>query len=153
MFKRDEASRLKHEFWTTFGRYMRPVPSAEGTKINWVNYHTGVKHLYFRMDSEAKAAMISISIEHRDALFRELYFQQFQQFEQILHATLGETWHWQQHVPVEGTRLISRISKELPGASVFDKNDWPELISFFKPRIIALDNFWSDARFSFETLG
>jgi len=40
MFKRQEASRLREEFWTTFGRYMRPVLSTEGIKINWINYKT-----------------------------------------------------------------------------------------------------------------
>ncbi len=65
------------EFWTIFGRYMSPVLSAEGMKINWVNYHTRLKDVYFRMDAGPKAAAIYISIEHRDPGIQELYFDQF----------------------------------------------------------------------------
>ena len=62
MFSRHEASRIKHEFWTTFGKYMRPILSAEGLKINWVNYHTRLKDVYFRMDAGKKSAMIAITL-------------------------------------------------------------------------------------------
>jgi hypothetical protein len=152
MFKREEAARLRQEFWTTFGKYMSPVPSAEGLKINWINYRTGIKDVYFRMDINSKSAQIYISIEHQDAAIREMYFQQFKQFELLLHAALEEEWEWQQDVTINNDKVISRIGKELGGVSVFNKDHWPELISFFKPRIIALDSFWENARYSFETL-
>jgi hypothetical protein len=150
MFTREEASRIRQEFWTTFGRYMSPILSAEGMKINWVNYHTRLKDVYFRMDAGPKSAAIYISMEHRDAGIRELYFEQFVEFKNLLHDTLEEEWAWQLHVPVSDGKTISRIYKEIPRVSVFNKDQWPELISFFKPRIIALDNFWENAKYSFE---
>jgi hypothetical protein len=152
MFTREEASRIREEFWTAFGRYMSPVPSAEGTKINWVNYHTKLKDVYFRMEAGQKSAAISISIEHRDRDIQELYFEQFLEFKSLLHAILEETWAWQLHIPVADGKVISRIHKEIAGVSVFNKDHWPDLISFFKPRIIALDSFWQDAKYSFEGL-
>jgi hypothetical protein len=151
MFSREQASRIRQEFWTTFGRYMSPIPSAEGLKINWVNYHTRLKDVHFRMDAGQRSAAISISMEHRDPDIQELYFRQFLEFKTLLHSTLAEEWEWQLHVPV-ADRIISRIYKELPGVSVLNKDQWPELISFFKPRIIALDSFWENAKYSFEAL-
>ncbi len=152
MFKRDEASLLREEFWTAFGKYMGPVPSAEGLKINWINYRTTIKDVYFRMDANQKAAMISITLEHKDAGIRELYFQQFEEFKSLMHATLEEEWEWQLHAHLTEDKVISRIYKEITGVSVFNKDHWPELISFFKPRIIALDRFWEDAKYSFDAL-
>lgn len=152
MYKRQEASHIREEFWTTFGRYMSPVPSAEGLRINWINYKTGLKHVYFRMDVNQNSAVISITIEHREAGLRELYFQQFEEFKTLLHNLLGEQWNWQLQVHVDNTKVIAKIYKELSGVSVFNKDHWPDLISFFKPRIIALDQFWEDARHSFEVL-
>jgi hypothetical protein len=70
----------------------------------------------------------------------------------LLHASLEETWKWQLHVPAEDGKIVSRIYRELPGVSVFNRDHWPDLISFFKPRIIALDAFWEDAKYSFEGL-
>ena len=66
--------------------YMSPVPSSEGLKTNWVNYHTKVKDVYFRMDAGKKSAMISISLEHADPDFQELYFGQLAGMKGMLHA-------------------------------------------------------------------
>ena len=152
MFKREEASRMREGFWTAFGKYMSPIVSAEGMSINWVNYHTGLKDVYFRMDAGKKSAAISISMEHRDPGIQELYFAQFQELKTLLHSTLQEEWGWQLHLSVADDKVVSRIYKEISGVSVFNKDYWPELISFFKPRIIALDSFWENAKYSFEGL-
>jgi hypothetical protein len=131
---------------------MNPVPSSEGLKINWINYRTTFKDVYFRMDASQDVAIISISLEHKDEGMRELYFQQLEEFKTVLHATLGEEWNWKSNVQVAGQREVSRVYKEMHGYSIYSKEHWPELISFFKPRIIALDRFWEDARFGFEAL-
>ena len=151
MYSREEASRIKHEFWTTFGKYMSPVPSASGVKINWINYHTRVKDIYFRMDADSKSAMIGISIEHRDPGIQQLYFEQFEQFKTLLRQELQEHWQWQLHARVRD-KVVSGAFTRLANVSVFEKDDWPALISFFKPRLIALDRFWEDARYSFDAL-
>ncbi len=152
MFKREEASRIRQEFWTTFGKYMSPIPSSEGQEVNWMNYHTGIKDVYFRMDANQKSALIAITMEHRDPGIQELYFGQFLEFKSLLHATLGEEWEWDLHITTADSKMISRISKEMTGISIFNKEQWGDLISFLKPRIIALDGFWENAKYSFEAL-
>lgn len=152
MYSKDQASQLKQQFWTTFGQYITPHPSAEGTRINWVNYKTGIKHLYFRMQAENRSASIAIEIAHPDAGIQELFFEQFKELRLILADALQEEWEWDLHTTDEYGKTISRIYKQLDGVSVFNRNDWPALISFLKPRIIALDEFWSDAKYSFDAL-
>lgn len=152
MYSREEASRTRQEFWTTFGRYMSPVPNAEGLKINWINYHTRVRDVYFRMDAGPKEATIAITLEHRDAGLQELFYEQFVELKQLLHATLGEEWTWELHARDAKGRVTSRIYTTQQDVSVFNKDQWPDLISFFKPRVIALDNFWENARWTFEDL-
>lgn len=152
MFTREEASMIRQEFWTTFGRYMNPVPSSEGYKVNWINYHTRVKDVYFRMNAGQKAASIGIVMQNADPAIRELYFEQFQELKEMLHGMMEEEWVWELHTYDESGKVISRIYKEMNGVSVFNRDQWPQLISFFKPRIIALDAFWENARYSFEAL-
>ena len=152
MFSREEASRIKEEFWTAFGRYMSPVLSSEGMKVNWVNYHTRIKDVYFRMDAGPKSAAISISIEHRDAEIQELYFEQFLSLKNILHENLGEDWKWLVQDEDEHGKQVSRIYKKIEDVNILNKQDWPTLISFFKPRIIALDSFWDTCKYAFESL-
>jgi hypothetical protein len=150
MYSKEQASKLKEAFWTTFGQYIAPQPSAEGIKVNWINYKTGIRHLHFKMQADHRSASVAIELSHPDPGIQELIFEQFQSFRNILASYLNEDWEWQLHTTDENYKIISRISKTLDGVSIFKEEDWPDMISFFKPRIIALDEFWNDASHSFE---
>ncbi|WP_207493920.1 DUF4268 domain-containing protein [Aridibaculum aurantiacum] len=152
MYTRQEASQLRQEFWTTFGQYMSPILSAEGEKVNWINYKTGEKHIHFKMDAANRSASIGIVVSHPDPDIQQLYFEQFVQLRAALHASLGEEWKWEMLEYDETGKLASRIYTTLDETSVLNKSHWPALISFFKPRMIALDEFWSNARYAFELL-
>jgi len=152
MYSREEASRIREEFWTVFGQYLSPYRSVAGEKVNWVNYKTGIKHIYFRMQATKRDAFISIDVAHPDTGIQELFFEQFLEYQQIFNDIMGEEWIWKLHTTDEYGKTISRIYKEIEHVNIFDKKDWPQLISFFKPRILALDNFWYDVKDTFDAL-
>jgi len=152
MYSREQASQLKQEFWTTFGQYLSPHLSSEGLKVNWVNYKTGLKHVYFKMDADKRKASIAIEITHPDAGIQELFYEQFEEFKLLLENYQNEPWNWELHTRNDQDKLISKIGTQLNGVSIFNKSDWPQLISFYKPRIIALDEFWTDVKDGFEAL-
>lgn len=152
MYSKEQVSKLREEFWTTFGQYIAPHPSAEGMKINWVNYKTGIKEVYFRMKADKKKAYIGIELGHKDEGIRELFYEQFLELKRMLEASMNEEWVWEDSYYDENGHQISRIYMELEGVNIFNKDTWPELISFLKPRIIALDEFWSDGKYAFEAL-
>lgn len=152
MYTREQASQLRQAFWTTFGQYISPHLSAEGLKTNWVNYNTGFKDVYFKMEADQKSASIAIVLTHHDIEIQQLFFEQFVELRQVLHERVGELWEWELHSYNEHGKIMSRIYKTIAPVNVFNQDDWSKLISFFKPRIIALDDFWSDARYTFEAL-
>jgi hypothetical protein len=152
MYGKEEASKLKQQFWITFGRYLKPIPSADGSQVNWVNYKTGVKHIFFRMNADQQQAKISIDIAHPDPYRRQVYYNQFLSFKTILQDELGEEWDWN---PVSSNEFgieLSQISITVHNVNIFDQQSWPQLISFLKSRIIALDSFWTDVKPVFEGL-
>ena len=152
MYTRQEASRLRQEFWTAFGHYVAPLPSAEGLKINWINYKTGLPNVSFKMDAGTADAQIAIVLSHTDSDIRQLYFEQFMHIKHLLHDELGEEWQWEVSSKDEYDRPVSRIYKQLHNVNVFQKEDYPALISFFKQRIMALDSFWDTAKYVFDAL-
>jgi hypothetical protein len=152
MYKKHEAAKIREEFWTVFGQYMSPQLSAEGEKINWINYKTGVKYIQLRLSADNRSATISIDMLHPDEAMRVLYFRQFEQLKKIFATHFDNEWQWQQSVANEHNRPISRIYSSLDNVNLFKREDWPAIISFFKPRLIALDAFWSNVKYSFEML-
>ena len=152
MYSKQEAAQLKKEFWTAFGQYMMPVLSAAGEKVSWVNYKTGEKNIFFRMQADNQKAVVAIELTHSDKDIQQLYYEQFLQLKNLLEEATGEKWTWQLQTADEYGKTISRISTELPEVSIFKKEDWPQLISFFKTNSIAFDEFWSNVKYAFEAL-
>ncbi|GAB2769756.1 hypothetical protein HNQ93_000380 [Hymenobacter luteus] len=151
MYGKAEAAQLRQAFWTTFGQYMAPVPSAEGETINWINYRTGLKHVQLRMRTEGRRATIGLELVHPDADIRALHFEQLQALSNMLPPVPGQSWDWQPDAEENG-QPMSRVQQQLDGVSPLNREDWPALISFFKPRLLALDEFWSQARYPLEDL-
>lgn len=143
MYSRQETSVIRKKFWTSFGQYMKPINSASGEKVNWLNYKTGITHLYFRMDLDNSLASVAIELRHPDSDEQQQCFEQLQQFKKMLEETVGEEWKWQLHYSDADGNTFSRIVITLDDVNIFNTDDWPSIISFFKPRIIALDEFWN----------
>ncbi len=152
MYSKDEAARLRQQFWISFGQYMKPVPSASGSTVNWTNYRTGVKNIHFKMDVDTKKAAISIQLSHGDSGIRYLFYEQLQEFKLMFSNTMNEEWEWDQDTANDFNKNISQVSIELKGFNIYNQQHWPDLITFFKPRIIALDEFWDHVKPVFESL-
>lgn len=143
-----DAARLREQFWIALGRYMKPVGSAEGLSVNWLNYKTGVRHVYFRIDAGQEGASVAIVLTHPEARDRLDCFRKFQALKPLFRDVAGEDWEWE--ADLQQDPPLCRICRVLKGYSIYNTGHWPELISFLKPGIIALDRFWSEVKPLFE---
>lgn len=129
---------------------MAPVSSAEGLKTNWVNYKTGVKDVRFYMEADGHNAGIGIKLLHSDLDIRQSFFEKFVKLKPFLEQHVQEPWIWDaQHTDAYG-KVTALIYTQLQSVNVYNPEHWPSLISFLKPRLIALDAFWSEWKPSFE---
>ena len=149
MFSKEDAYRIKKDFWISYGTYMKLQMNAEGTRINWINYKTDVKGVYFRTDVERKFAEVSIEISHPDPSVQLMIYEQFEEYENVLESYLGEKWIWTKEDYDEDGKMISTIKMRLENISIFRETDWRQNIPFLKDRLFNLDQFWCDHKDSF----
>jgi hypothetical protein len=152
MYTKQEASKIRQEFWTTFGRYMAPVVSADGEKVNWINYKTGEPQIAFKMDADNNRATVGVVFSHADDGIRALYYEQMRELQKMLPADEQYPWIYTENQRDEYGRQTAAVYRRVEGVNIFQRNDWPVLISFFKSGILALDEFWSMGRYAFESL-
>jgi hypothetical protein len=150
MYSKQQVSLLNQQFWTALGQYLSPIPSAEGEKINWINYKTGEKDIRFLMTADGTTAKISITLSHKDVDLQKKCFDKLLQFKNVLHLLLSEQWHWMELGTDQHGKVISEIHTSIQQVQVLNKNDWPPIISFFKERLVALDKFWCEYKYAFE---
>ena len=152
MYTNTEVSTIKQNFWTSFGLYMSPVPSATLQKVNWVNYKTGIKGIVFKMDADKNIAIVSIEVFLKDTMLQHQYFEIFNNFKLQFEHIAGKDWCFNCDHFVENKGNVSNISVTLKNVNIFRKEDWPTIISFLKKQLISLDAFWAAYKPAFELI-
>lgn len=150
MHSKEQYPKIRQQFWTKFGQYMKLVPGAGDKQVNWLNYKTGIPGIYFRMEAGHQQAIVAIEIRHKDQDERKRYYNHFLSLKTLLENETGYQWDWHKDLLLHHTQVISRISQSLSPIHINNEADWPAIIGFLKPRIIALDNFWESVKDSFE---
>ena len=152
MYTNAEASAIRQKFWTSFGMYMSPVPSATLEKVNWVNYKTGIKGISFKMDADKKSAFVAIEIFLKDTMLQHQYFEIFNSFANRLKEIAGNNFQFDRNCFVDQKGNISKIGVVLKNINIFKQDDWPTIIAFLKQHIIGLDAFWAEYKPAFELI-
>lgn len=104
------------------------------------------------MDADKESAYIGIEISHPDIDIHQRLFNQLKLMLDMLENETGEEWEWSEAETIDTGKTISRVYQQIDGVNIFRQEQWPDIISFLKPRIIALDIFWTDAKEIFEMI-
>lgn len=152
MYSKAEASFITQKFWTSFGIYMSPVPSATFEKVNWVNYKTGIKGIIFKLDAIKNTTSVTVEIFLKDTMLQHQYFEIFNNFTAELQKIGVNKWVFQKDYFQENKGFVSLIAAELKNVNVFKEDDWPTMISFLKQYMLGLDKFWASYKPAFELL-
>lgn len=152
MYSKHEAAKLREKFWTNFGKYLSPILSAEGEKINWVNYKTNFKHIRILMDVSRNDASICLHFQHPNTEIQKEYESLINLLKPLFEKHFTEEWDWQFQTSTFQHKQHVSIGIRIENVSIFRESDWPSIISFLKPRLIKLDEFWSEAKLAFELI-
>ncbi len=144
------SSLLRRQFWTVFGQYMAPIPSADGEKINWINYKTEVRFIRFKLQLINNKEAIVIELSHPDLNVQLQQFEQLELFKKQFQQIVGTDWRWQKMNKNAVDKINCTIETLIENVNINMEFQWTEIISFFKPRLIALDNFWCSHKFAFQ---
>lgn len=150
MYSKEEKKNFKIEFWNKFSVYMRKHTQKHGI-INWSNYKTKIKDLYFRLDFNETEARFSIELQHPDSI-RELFYEQFTELKVLLEKALGTPLVWEELYINEYDKAICRIYVVLPDVNLFNKDDWKKVTDFFENKMVKLHVFWMEYREIFKNL-
>ena len=121
-------------------------------KAKWMNYRTGLKDVYFRLETDGRVARVAIDIQHEDLEIRALFYEQFTELKRMLEESMEETLVWDEAYPLHNGLTVSRIYFEEQGHNFYLKENWPAIFQFFERYSVRFDAFWDDFRESFRAL-
>lgn len=133
MYSKEEALKIKREFWISF--------AAEYPR-KWLLYNTKIKDFSFKFNADNKKAMVSLDIESKSLEHRIIYFQKIESLQSILRDDYLPEVIFDQNTQLESGKIISRIWVELDGISINNKKTWPTVFEFFSKNMELFEQFF-----------
>lgn len=126
MFNKEEAQKIKREFWITF---------AQEYPRKWLLYNTKIKDVSFKFHVDNKKAMVSLDIEPKDEVHRKIYFEKMESLKSILIDDFLEEAIFEKNFQLENGKIISRIWVEIDQVSINNKSTWTVIFEFFSKKM------------------
>lgn len=133
MFSKEEAQKIKREFWIAF---------ADAYPRKWLLHHTKIKDVSFKFYVDNKKAQVLFEIEPKDEEKRKIYFEKIVSLQSILLEEYVADAVFEQHFFHENGKEVSRIWVELNKISINNKATWSEIFDFFNAQMSAFELFF-----------
>ena len=123
MFSKEEASLIRKDFWTSYGKSF---------PRKWLLYNTKIKGFSFKFHADKNSAMVTLDIEPNSETKRELLYEQVYALKTVLKNEYLPNIIFDQNYILENGKTISRIYVELDEKfSIYNKNTWGHAFQFF----------------------
>lgn len=133
MYSKEEAQKIKIEFWTQFSdRYPR----------KWLLYNTKIKDVSFKFFVDNKKAMVMLDIEPKDDEKRNIYYEKMESLKDLLHSDYVADTIFEKNYFLDNGKCISRIWVELNNVSINNRSTWLTIHDFFNEKMTAFELFF-----------
>ena len=136
MFSKEEARKLREDFWIAFGKsYPR----------KWILYKTKIKGLSFKFHFNSKSAMVSLDVD-TDFEQRVLLWEKLTALKSILKEEFLPNAIYEDFYALDNKKEISRIYVTLEDVSIHNKNTWQETMQFLYATMEKVEVFFLEYR-------
>lgn len=133
MFSREDAKKVREEFWINFGKnYPR----------KWVLYDTKIKEIQLKFTFDSNVAQVSLDVNSGDEVIRAYYYEKIGMLKNILLTEYLPDAIFEEHYILPEGKEISRIYTELKGVNIYRKTDWPGVQEFLNEQMQLLELFF-----------
>lgn len=133
MYSKEEAIRIKKEFWTAF---------ALAYPRKWMLYDTKIKDVAFKFYVDNKKAQVLLDIEPKEEEKRKIYYEKIESLKTILLDEYLPDAIFERNFYLENGKIISRIWIEKLGVSLNNKSYWTEIFDFFNETMSQFEVFF-----------
>ena len=133
MFSKEDAKRIRQEFWTSFGKeYPR----------KWLLYNTKLKEVSLKFTFTTKIAQVSIDIDSEDELIKEYYYEKIWSLENILKTEFIPEIILDPKYEIDYGKFIGRAYIQIDNVCIHNKKTWETVYEFLYKNMNELELFF-----------
>lgn len=134
MFSKNEAKRLRQEFWTSFGK---SFPK------DWILYNTNVKGLSFKFHFDVKSAYVAFCIDMHP-IKQKAYWNTLLSHKTLLQTDFLPQAKFEEYFKVSENKVLSAVYVSIDsGVSIHDKSSWQDAMVFLNETMQKFEEFYT----------
>lgn len=136
MYSKEEATKIRKEFWTSYGKSF---------PRKWILYNTRIKDFSFKFVADKKQAMVCLDIESFDKTKNQLLFEQLLEIKSNLIEDYLPDAIFDELYLLDNGKFIHRVYVKYNGEfNIYNKNTWQGVYLFFNEAMHQFEEFFED---------
>lgn len=150
MFSKEEAKKLREEFWDSFRQLSAGKRARKKLPGDWMLTQTGVKALKLRFHVDRKVAQVGIDLETRNMDKRLELYEKLEALKKLLEEAMESPMNWELEYIRENGKSVSRIYLEQEGVDIYNRDTWPKAHQFMYGNMMKLEAFYQEYKDYFK---
>jgi len=138
MLNKEEAKKLRLEFWQRLSNRTRRLPGQKGRKKFWIFENTGIKGLDLRFDVDREKARVALEINTNNEARRLAMFEKLEAAKSIFETTFGGPLIWDFAYEKPTGESVCRVYVEQNG-DILNETLWPDMFFFLIDNMIKME--------------
>ena len=144
MFSKEEAKKLREEFWDTFKHMSTARRSRKKLRGNWILTQTGIKTLNLKFHMDREVAQVGIDLETRNMDKRIELYEKLESLRKLLEEAMERSMKWELEYIRENGKSVSRIYLQTDGVNIYNRDTWAKTHQFMYDNMMKLESFYKE---------
>ena len=146
MFSKEEAKKLREEFWDQFKRMSASRRARKKLPGNWMLAQTGIKALNLRFHVDREVAQVGIDLETRNMDKKIELYEKLESLKKLLEEAMESPMIWELEYIRENGKSVSRIYLQMEGVDIYKRDTWAGAHKFMYDNMMKLEAFFGEYR-------
>jgi len=136
MFTKEESSKIRTLFWTSFGKSF---------PRKWLLYNTRIKNFAFKFVADRRQALVCLDIDPKNEELKLHYYNKLLSLKNILETQFIEKIIYEDDYVLDNGKSICRIYVQFTEKfSIHNKNTWSDCYQFFIKNMEQFELFFEE---------
>lgn len=146
MYNREEAKKLRKDFWITFAKRCEIVPELKYRKKKWMLYDTKIGGLDLKFDIDRSEALVMIEVNAKSEERRLQIYEQLEKYRVLIEDGFSDGLEWELCYTLPKGEDVSRVFVRKGDVDIHRQNQWPDIFNFFIDNMLLLERNFLEIR-------
>ena len=143
MYSKEEAQKMRHDFWHKLESKSRRLPGQNGRPIRWIGNRSGIKGVDLRFDLSQGKVIVGLEVNTHSTERDEALWSKLENCRKMIEAHFEAEVHWKRDFVREAGNTVARVYVMTEG-DIYDKEKWADMIHFMLDNMLRLESAYKE---------